>query len=260
MDESPSEPANGTSVAGIPFKALIAGWSLIVVILSVAGYSYRWNYYYNFGLQSLVLAAPLENLPAYAIEILRNRRFLIDLLRLGLIYLLPFHVVVLTLNRAREIRNARVRQAVQLVARVLALDNRLVLDAATAGLLILVAFRAGGDAGYRSYLINVVESTSNLAKVTAIGRPDSTESLLPIACDTRTIKDEGSLRPPPFLGDPDVVSSLIAGRACSTETWSWRLLLRDEKYVYVFATVQDSTQRPQTLVLPHSEALTLVFQ
>ena len=33
-----------------PFKALLAGWSLIVVVLSVAGYSFRWNYYYNFGL------------------------------------------------------------------------------------------------------------------------------------------------------------------------------------------------------------------
>ena len=40
-----------------PFKALLSGWVLIVVVLSVAGYSFRWNYYYNFGLQSLVLSA-----------------------------------------------------------------------------------------------------------------------------------------------------------------------------------------------------------
>lgn len=54
-----------------PFEALLSGWSLIVIVISVAGYSFRWNYYYNFGLQSLVLSAPLESLPVYAIEIVR---------------------------------------------------------------------------------------------------------------------------------------------------------------------------------------------
>ena len=57
-----------------PFKALFLGWSLIVIVISVSGYSFRWNYYYNFGLQGLVLSAPLESLPVYAIEIARNPR------------------------------------------------------------------------------------------------------------------------------------------------------------------------------------------
>src|SRR3974377_1550872 len=118
-----------TVEAPAPFKALLAGWSLIVVVLSVAGYSFRWNYYYNFGLQSLVLSAPLESLPVYAIEIARNRTFLFDLLRLGLIYLLPYQLALLALRKARDVRNARVRTTTRALVQTLALDNPLLVDA-----------------------------------------------------------------------------------------------------------------------------------
>jgi hypothetical protein len=125
-----------------PFKALLAGWSLIVVVLSVAGYSFRWNYYYNFGLQSLVLSAPLESLPVYAIEIARNRTFLIDLLGLALIYLLPYQLALLALRRACDVQNARVRTTTRALVHTLALDNPLMVDALLAALILLVAFRA----------------------------------------------------------------------------------------------------------------------
>ena len=37
-----------------PFAALIGVLSLIVALLYVAGFAYRWSYYYNFGVQHLV--------------------------------------------------------------------------------------------------------------------------------------------------------------------------------------------------------------
>lgn len=132
-----------------PFKALLGGWVLIVVVLSVAGYSFRWNYYYNFGLHSLVLSAPLESLPVYAIEIARNSTFLVDFLRLGLIYLLPYQLALLALRKAQDARNARVRTTTRALVHTLALDNPLLVDALLAALILLVAFRAGGEAGSR---------------------------------------------------------------------------------------------------------------
>lgn len=242
------------------FKALFAGWSMIVVVLSVAGYSFRWNYYYNFGLQSLVLAAPLESLPVYAIEIARNPKFVVDLLVLALLYLLPFHVALLLIERARRARDGRVRNATQVIVHALGLDNRLLVETVVAAIVILIAFRAGGEAGYRTYINNAAESTSVLPKVTAIARPGAKESPLPIDCDTRTFKGAEDLKTPPFIGDPDVVGSLAAGLACSTTSWSWRLLLRDEKFTYLFATVQDPAHRPHTVVLPTSADVTLVFR
>lgn len=241
-----------------PFKALLAGWSLILVIVSVAGYSFRWNYYYNFGLQSLVLSAPLESLPVYAIEIARNRTFLVELLRLGLIYLLPYQLALFVLRKARDSGNTRVRTMTRALAHALALDNPLLVDALLAALILLVSFRAGGEAGYRAYLTNVVESTSRLPKVTVIVRPDSTLPI--IVCDTRTFKERDSSKTPRFVGESSVVDSLAAGKACSSDQWSWRLLLRDEKFVYLFATVKDGKERPETLVLPNSDDLILVFR
>ena len=259
MNES-AEQQGTTRAMAPPFKALIAGWSLIVVVLSVAGYSFRWNYYYNFGVESLVFSASLQSLPLYAIEMLRNLAFLWDLVRFTLLYLLPFQAAMLLLKLARDARNARIRQSAQLVTRVLALDNRLLIEGVTAALILLVAFRAGGNAGYQAYLRNVSESSSTLPKVTLIARADSAESVLPISCDTRPLKDRGPVIVPRFFGDRDAVDSLAAGLACSSEQWSWRLLLRDEKFLYLFATVRNTNQRPQTIILPNNESVTVALR
>ena len=72
-----------------PFKALLAAWSLVVVVLAVAGFSSRWNYYYNFGLQSLVFQVLVTSLPVYAIEIVRDPENLADLLRLAILCCFP---------------------------------------------------------------------------------------------------------------------------------------------------------------------------
>src|SRR5215831_10946089 len=116
-----SEPVGEQAITAVsaPFKALIAAWSLMFVVLSVAGYSYRWNYYYNFGLQSLVFGAPLDSLPVYAIEIVRNPAAIVHLIALGLIYLLPFQLLLMALQTARGAQTKHIRPPVQFVTRVL---------------------------------------------------------------------------------------------------------------------------------------------
>jgi hypothetical protein len=241
-----------------PFKALIAAWSLIFVVLSVAGYSFRWNYYYNFGLQSLVFGAPLDSLPVYAIEIVRNPAAIAHLIVLALIYLLPFQLLLIALQAMRKTRRKHLRSGGEFIVRVLGLDNRLVVEGMVAALIIIIAFRAGGDAGYQAYIRNVVEGRSNLPRVTAIARAGSSDSPLPITCDTHTFKDAAPSVS--FLGEPEAVADLRSGTTCSTRQTSWRLLLRDEKFVYLFATVQNENLRPQTLILPNSDRFILVFR
>ena len=252
-------PLDDASRLTAPFRALITAWSLVVVVLSVAGYSYRWNYYYNFGLQSLVFSTPLQSLPMYAIELVRNPAALLRLIVLAVIYLLPFHLIMLSLRTARAASWPGVQRAARYFMRALALDNELVVEGISAVLIVLVAFRAGGDAGLQAYYNNVVEQNSHLPKVTAITRADSADPAAPITCDTRTFKDPPA-KTPSFIGEPDAVNSLISGTACSTSAWSWRLLLRDDKFVYLFATVPDQAMRPQTVVLPNNENLILVFR
>lgn len=244
-----------------PFKALLAGGSFIVVVLAVAGYSFRWTYYYNFGLHGLVLATPWDSLPLYAIEIARDRRFLLDLLWLALLYLLPFHFSILGLRYAARSESPTSRAPFTKLMRYSGLDQPVLVDAIRACLILLIAFRAGGASGYRNYVTNVVESTSRLPRATVVGATaDSAEKWEQLACDKRPLLERGAAKTPRLVGDPELAISLAAGASCSSPGRSWRLLLRDERNLYLFATVSNATQRPQTLVIPESGQLTLILQ
>lgn len=260
MDEVEPRPAESTRVATGPFKALIAGWSLAVVVLAVAGFSLRWTYYYNFGLYSLVLDAPLERLPVYAIEILRSRESLADLAWLATTRLLPFHIALMALALARQSTYRGLRVAAELTARITALDKALVVDTITAGIIITIAFVAGGNAGYRTYNANVVEGTSRLPRVTVIALADDAAAQLPITCDLARLTERTSPTKRPFIGDPHMVDLMSGGAGCSSETRRWRLLLRDDEHIYLFATVSDIGRRPETLVLPTSDKVAILLQ
>ena len=65
---------------------------------------------------------------------------------------------------------------------------------------------------------------------------------------------------PIFVGDPGLLRFLRGGAGCSSAEPSWRLLLRDDKYAYLFATVPPNGGRPDTLVLPESDKLTLIME
>jgi hypothetical protein len=246
-----------------PFRTLLAGTSLIVAVLSVAGYSYRWTYYYNFGLQSLVLTAPLSSLPMYATEIVRNPRSWIDLIRYSLEFLLPVSLFAWAIDSSRRASRLWIRRVAEVIARLLALDTRWTYEAIIAALIVLIAFRVGGAAGYRTYLSNVIEAEraiSPLPRVTVIASSSSNPLLLGARCDTRPLEQRTQSVPPTFIGSAEVAQDLTAGNACSSSSGSWRLLLRDGKNLYLFRTVADPRVRPETLVLPDGPQLMLVLQ
>src|SRR5690349_15050108 len=55
-----------------PFGMLLGSSSLILAILFVAGFSYRWSYYYNFGLRYLALQVPVQSTVIGAIDLVRT--------------------------------------------------------------------------------------------------------------------------------------------------------------------------------------------
>ncbi len=78
-----------------PFGALLGVSALIAALLSVAGFTCRWSYYYNFGVQHLVFTLNFQSFLITAIELIRRPENLcLSLLAL----LLPLIVVNLLLR------------------------------------------------------------------------------------------------------------------------------------------------------------------
>ncbi len=264
-ESSPNPSAEDRS----PFKALLAAWSLVVVVLGAAGFSDRWNYYYNFGLQNLVFQVPLASLPVHAIEIVRNPENLVDLLKWVFFLLVPFEILRIALGWAGgKARNSwenytfRNHESSFGLLPLFSPGSQLLVDAIRAGLIVYIAFYVGGLAGTRDYRANVVEQTSRLPKVAAImvaGAADG-EPRLPFICDTRPLLERRASVSPPFVGDPGIIRFLSGGAGCSSPERSWRLLFRDEKFVYLFASLPNFAVRPDTLVLPDDGKLILVMR
>ena len=245
------------------FTALIAASSIFVVALAVAGFSLRWSYYYNFGLQNIISDAPLSSLAVSAVEILRTPESIYDLILLALVVLIPFQLLLGLVRWLSHSPHRAIRRAADIAATFLGLNNALFTDVILAGLVVFVAFRAGAIAGSRDYLNNVDESKSRLPRVTAIasiGEEGGKAAALPINCDTRPLLERTPTAAPAFIGDAQTVTRLKGAIACSSETRSWRLLHRDEKFVYLFLTVSGPGKNPETLIIPNSDRLTLVLQ
>ena len=249
-----------------PFAGLLAPSSFAFAVLVVAGFSLRWSYYYNFGLQSIVLQAPIASLPVSAIEILRSPEHIGVLVWLAVKFLVPFQAVLFAVRAARRSSRKRIARAVALVDGALMTDSPLVVETIRVCLIVYVAFAAGNEAGTGDYFHNVVETTSKLPRVTAVlqrGGSDigKTGNILPIVCDTRPPLERTSTSDPPFIGAPEAIQLLRGGDACSSAERSWRLLYRDDKFIYLFLTVPTELGiRPPTLILPNSDNLTLIIQ
>lgn len=261
---NPDETATpGATTVAAPFKALLAAASLFVVVLGTAGFSLRWSYYYNFGLQDLVLKVPLASMAVAAVEILRAPHSIATLVLLIIEIYVPFQIVLTVLRLLCSAERPHVRRVARTVAKWSGLGSDLFVDVIRASLIVFVAFRAGAIVGSRDYQVNVVESTSRLARVTLLS-PSDTEATkrksLLVTCDTRPPFDNAPLIEPAFVGDPDALARLNGGAACSTATRTWRLLHRDDQYVYIVLTVSEVGRRPDMLAVPAGEGLTLILQ
>ena len=91
-----------------------------------------------------------------------------------------------------------------------------------------------------------------------------TNSEMPITCEQHSglaMPSTDTKKPDAIIGSPYPLAELRGGRACNLPGQSsWRLLYRDEKFVYLFQTVRSiDVGRPLTLVVPASEKLILIL-
>jgi hypothetical protein len=236
--------------AGAPFASLLAAPSLVLALLLVAGFSYRWTYYYNFGLRELALQGPVSSVAINALELIRTPQNAVVSFCIAVIPLLMLNAALVLLGRFLPHSS-----------RFLGLENRLVSDSLRAVVLIYSAYWAGSVTGWEKFRAHVNESTSTLPTVTAVVTSGSAESAFPFSCkQVDWSKSENSERAlPPLIGAPSALTDLRDGLSCNTpNSRSWRMLYRDDKSVYLFAA-GSGMGRPLTVVLPSTDSLVLIL-
>jgi hypothetical protein len=79
--------------------------------------------------------------------------------------------------------------------------------------------------------------------------------------ETMTVACGQEWKTPNVIGDLKLVREMQEfNRACTLKNTTWRLLFRDDKSIYLFASEADPRGRPLTIILPSSEKTTLVME
>jgi hypothetical protein len=106
--------------------------------------------------------------------------------------------------------------------------------------------------GYWQFKKHIVNSKENsLPVVTAIVQGDQA---LVVACGKEWNPATN------FVGDGRLAREIQDyHRTCNLGDTVWRLLYRDDKSIYLFASEVDQTGRPLTLVLPNTDKVILVM-
>ena len=249
------DPQDSIKRGRTPFSGLLGASSLVVAVLFVAGFSYRWAYYYNFGAKHLVFELPFQSLVIGSLELIRSPANALLTLALVIVPLLALVIVLRSVRYGREARSKWIRAPAAGIYRFLALGNPFVADVLFALTLIYSAFLAGSLIGYRTYLEHINESPLNpLPTVTAIFSENG--KIAPLLCGTEPDQ------PLDAIGDLARIRSLQKfNSTCSIEGRSWRLLFLSADFIYLFSTDSSTRdgRRPMTLVIPRSDGITLVM-
>ncbi len=239
-----------------PFSALIKASSLIVAVLYLAGFSFRWGYYYNFGVQHLVFNLSFQSILTASMEMIRlPGNLLITAISLvGTLLLL--NLAISALQRAGQLDHpGALRRAVAAIAKILGMENPLVTDSIRAVVIFYLIYMLSSQMGYTQFRKHVVNSTENtLPVVTAVIQGEAEQGIA-LACG----KEWKGL--PNLIGDAKLIRNIQDyHRTCSLEGTVWRLLYRDEKSIYLFASETKETGRPLTIILPNTDRTFLVME
>jgi hypothetical protein len=242
----------------VPFASLLACSSLLLAILIVAGFSYRWTYYYNFGLKDLAGQVSGQSIAIASLELIRTPRTAAISLGTIALPLMLLKAALVLCEKVRPRLPLRVRQALTTMG-----DTALLVDVLTALVLFYSAYWAGSKAGYAKFEMQVSERPDNTLPVVTIALTDSGAAQpQAIGCAPEDWNAKGAVSkpgPPPIVGSAENLRALREGFACNVRAQrTWRLLYRDEKFIYVFATGIAQT-RPLTLIIPNSERYLVVL-
>ncbi len=235
-----------------PFKALAAAVTLISALLFIAGFAFRWSYYYNFGVQHLVYNLNVHAILFSSMEMIKQPwNLLATVLCVGGTLI----IIDLLITGARHIAGWRdggkVRTLLASVARQLGAENPLLTDCVRAAVLIYVVYMLSSQMGYNQFKKHIVNSENPLPRVTVILRGEADAAL---ACGKES-KDMS------FIGNGHRIHELEEyHRTCTSEDSVWRLLYRDEKSIYLFASEKEPGGRPLTIVMPNTDKVILVTE
>lgn len=237
-----------------PFKALIAASSLIVALLYLAGFTFLWSYYYNFGVPHLAFNLNLQAILTVSLEMIKQPQNLVaTALSLGG-SLVIVNFLISAARRIPKWQNAgKLRKSLAVVVRMLGVENPLVTDCVRAFVVFYVIYMLSSQMGYMQFKKHIVNSKDNsLPVVTAIVQGDQD---LALACGKEWKASTN------YLGNGRLAREIQEyHRTCTSETTSWRLLYRDDKSIYLFASEAEAKARPLTIVLPNSDKIILVME
>jgi hypothetical protein len=245
-----------TSSKAQPFGALIAASSLMAAVLYLAGFSFRWAYYYNFGVQHLVFNLSFQSILMASMEMIKlPANLLITALSLIATLLLVNFVIAKVRSFADPERPRPKWRTASAAARLLGFDNQLVTDSVRAVAIFYVVYMLSSQMGYMQFKKQVVNSRENsLPVVTAIIHGEGNQEMA-LACG----KEWKAL--PNLIGDAALVKNIVDyHRTCTLGTSVWRLLYRDDKSIYLFASEPEQKGKPLTIVLPNTENTVLVME
>jgi hypothetical protein len=237
----------------------------VAALLYVAGFAFRWNYYFNFGVQHLVFNLSFQSTLTASMEMIKKPRnlALTALCLAGTVLIV--NVLIEGLRAvARSQRPGRLRKFVGSAARMLGIENALVTDTVLAAAIFYAVYMLSSQMGYWRFKQDVLNSPqNNLPVVTAIIETDSKQELS-LACgkEWKEMPKKPDLpNLPNLIGDPKLLRSIQQyHQTCTLNNTVWRLLYRDDKSIYLFASQTDDKVRPLTIILPNTDKVFLVME
>jgi hypothetical protein len=239
-----------------PFGALIAASSLVVALLYLAGFSFRWSYYYNFGVQHLVFGLSFPSILTASMEMIKlPMNLLITVLSLTATLLLVNFLISTIRQFGESSPRTRSGKTAAHVVRMLSFDNQLITDSVRAAAIFYVVYMLSSQMGYMQFKKHVLNSPENsLPIVTAIVQGDGSQEMA-LACGKE------SKTPPNLIGDAALARNIEEyNRTCTLDGTVWRLLYRDDKSIYLFASKEEQVGKPLTIVLPNTDKTILVME
>jgi hypothetical protein len=236
---------------GNPFGALIGVSSLLAALLYVAGFTFRWSYFYNFGVQHLVFKMNFQSFLITAIELVRVPRNILLSIAFIVVPLILLNSLIRLVRRVQESGTNRFSRTLAAAARLFGLESPLVVDALRALVIIYGTFLWSSHLGYTTFQKDIVNTPDNaLPAITIVLDRQKGDPELGVACwpeGTTNLEIIGNARKIRDLQDTSFT--------CNSDSVTWRLLYRDDASIYVFASQPAHIikgRRPLTLVIPAS--------
>lgn len=240
-----------------PFGALIAASSLIAALLYVSGFSYRWAYYYNFGIQHIVFDLTFQSFLITAIELIRMPKNLFLSFLLIICPLIVLNGIIQFIRRAAASEwNPWVKKPAVVLTTVFGLESPLIVESLRAVLIVYTVYMLSSHVGYVRFREHIIDSPDNpLPKVAVVIGKGEDANKLALSCGANTVPSVQ------VIGDAKRIRLIQeAFRTCNTRGTTWRLLYRDKGSIVVFASKTRPAGRPLTLVLPNNENTYVVME